>query len=151
FLTQAKGTVFGVEVPVALLTVIAFEAWRYFPFAFLFLMARLQALPSDLEEAAAEDGATPTQRFRYVILPQLWRVIALLSVLRFVFTFNKFAAVSLLTGGGAGTEVVSVRVFNLLTARGDIGAAAAQAIVLALVLIVFVGVYLRFFSGEERA
>lgn len=44
-----------------------------------------------------------------------------------------------------------MRVFNLLTARGDIGAAAAQAIVLALVLIVFVGVYLRFFSGEERA
>ncbi|SDR24192.1 carbohydrate ABC transporter permease [Thermostaphylospora chromogena] len=151
FLTQAKGTVFGVEVPVALLTVIAFEAWRYFPFAFLFLMARLQALPSDLEEAAVVDGATPTQRFRYVILPQLWRVIALLSVLRFVFTFNKFDDVYLLTGGGAGTEVVSVRVFNLLTARGDIGAAAAQAIVLALVLIVFVGVYLRFFSGEERA
>src|SRR5690606_30538137 len=80
FLTQAKGTVFRVEVPVALLTVIAFEAWRYFPFAFLFLMARLQALPSDLEEAAVVDGATPTQRFRYVILPQLWRVIALLSV-----------------------------------------------------------------------
>lgn len=151
FLTQAKGTVLGVEVPVALLTVIAFEAWRYFPFAFLFLMARLQALPSDLEEAAVVDGATPTQRFRYVILPQLWRVIALLSVLRFVFTFNKFDDVYLLTGGGAGTEVVSVRVFNLLTARGDIGAAAAQAIVLALVLIVFVGVYLRFFAKEERA
>lgn len=150
FLTQAKGTFLGIEVPVALLTVIAFEAWRYFPFAFLFIMARLQALPSELEEAAVVDGATPTQRFRYVIMPQLWRIVALLSVLRFVFTFTKFDDVYLLTGGGAGTEVVSVRVYNFLTARDDIGASAAQAIVLAVVLVVFLAIYLKFFAGGER-
>lgn len=151
FLSQAKGTFLGVEVPVALLTVIAFEAWRYFPFAFLFLLARLQALPADLEEAALVDGATPAQRFRHVILPQLARVIALLAVLRFVFTFNKFDDVYLLTGGAAGTEVVSVRVFHLLTARDDIGASAAQAVVLALVLVLFLAVYLRLFAGAERS
>ncbi|WP_084960968.1 carbohydrate ABC transporter permease [Thermoactinospora rubra] len=151
FLSQARGTFLGVQVPVALLTVIAFEAWRYFPFAFLFILARLQAMPHELEEAATVDGATPTQRFRYVIMPQLWRIIALLSVLRFVFTFTKFDDVYLLTGGGAGTEVVSVRVYNFLTARDDIGASAAQAIVLAVVLVVFLVVYLRFFGkAEER-
>jgi multiple sugar transport system permease protein len=150
FLTQAKGTLLGVQVPVALLTVIAFEAWRYFPFAFLFIMARLQALPADLEEAALVDGSTPSQTFRYVIMPQLWRTVALLSVLRFVFTFTKFDDVYLLTGGEAGTEVVSVRVYDFLTSRNDIGASAAQAIVLAVVLVVFLTVYLRFFSGGER-
>ncbi|NUW36678.1 sugar ABC transporter permease [Nonomuraea sp. SMC257] len=150
FLSQAKGTFLGVEVPVALLTVIAFEAWRYFPFAFLFILARLQALPADLEEAAVVDGATPTQRFRYVIMPQLWRIVALLAVLRFMFTFTKFDDVYLLTGGGAGTEVVSVRVYNFLTSRDDIGASAAQAIVLAVVLVVFLALYLRFFAGGER-
>ena len=150
FLTQAKGEFLGVQVPVALLTVIAFEAWRYFPFAFLFILARLQALPKELDEAAIVDGATPTQRFRYVIMPQLWRIIALLSVLRFVFTFTKFDDVYLLTGGGAGTEVVSVRVYDFLTSRDDIGAAAAQAIVLALFLVVFLAIYLRFFAGGER-
>lgn len=150
FLTQARGTFLGMEVPVALITVILFEAWRYFPFAFLFILARLQAMPHDLEEAATVDGATPTQRFRYVIMPQLWRIIALLSVLRFVFTFTKFDDVYLLTGGGAGTEVVSVRVYNFLTARDDIGASAAQAIVLALVLVVFLVVYLRFFGRVDE-
>ncbi|WP_157249836.1 carbohydrate ABC transporter permease [Nonomuraea typhae] len=150
FLSQARGTFLGLEVPVALLTVIAFEAWRYFPFAFLFLLARLQALPRELDEAAVVDGATPSQRFRYVILPQLWRVIALLSVLRFVFTFTKFDDVYLLTGGGAGTEVISVRVYTFLTARDDLGAAAAQALVLAAVLAVFVVVYLRFFGGARE-
>ncbi|MEU8328941.1 sugar ABC transporter permease [Micromonospora sp. NPDC048839] len=130
----------------ALTTVIAFEAWRYFPFAFLFLLARLQAVPGELEEAARVDGATPTQRFRHILLPQLLPVIALLGVLRFIMTFNKFDDVYLLTGGAAGTEVVSVRVYEFLTARTDIGAASAQAVVLAVVLIVFVVIYLRFFG-----
>ncbi|MFF5173389.1 carbohydrate ABC transporter permease [Micromonospora sp. NPDC000089] len=135
----------------ALWTVIAFEAWRYFPFAFLFLLARLQAVPGELEEAARVDGATPTQRFRHILLPQLLPVIALLSVLRFIMTFNKFDDVYLLTGGSAGTEVVSVRVYQFLTARTDVGAAAAQAVVLAVVLIVFVAIYLRFFTPRREA
>ena len=150
FLSQREATVsiFGaqVDVPLALLTVIAFEGWRYFPFAFLFLLARLQAVPAELEEAARVDGAAPTQNFRYVLLPQLGPVIALLCVLRFIFTFNKFDDVYLLTGGGAGTGVVSVRVYEFLTARFDIGAAAAQALVLAGVLVVLLGVYLKFFA-----
>lgn len=135
----------------ALWTVIAFEAWRYFPFAFLFLLARLQAVPADLEEAARVDGATPTQRFRHILLPQLMPVIALLAVLRFIMTFNKFDDVYLLTGGTAGTEVVSVRVYQFLTARTDVGAAAAQAVVLAVVLIAFVAIYLRFFTARREA
>jgi multiple sugar transport system permease protein len=155
FLNESDGTIslFGLHltVPTALLTVIAFETWRYFPFAFLFILARIQALPSDLEEAARVDGATPTQGFRWVVLPQLMPVIALLCVLRFIFTFNKFDDVLLLTGGGSGTEVVSVRVYKFLTSRGDVGAAAAQALVLAAVLVVFVAIYLKFFGSRMEA
>lgn len=137
-------------VPTALLTVIAFEAWRSFPFAFLFLTARLQAVPASLDEAARVDGATPTQRFRHILLPQLLPTIAVLSVLRFIWTFNSFDDIYLLTGGGAGTEVVAVRVYNFLVARGDIGAASAQALVLAVILAVLVGVYLKFFAKKEE-
>ncbi|MFG1807374.1 carbohydrate ABC transporter permease [Streptomyces sp. NPDC049040] len=144
--------VFGAHfgVPLALLTVIAFETWRYFPFAFLFLLARLQAVPDGLEEAARVDGATPTQRFRYILLPQLMPVIALLSVLRFILTFNKFDDVYLLTGGGSGTDVVAVRVYDFLTANFDVGAAAAQALVLAAVLMVLLGVYFKFFAKKVQ-
>ncbi len=150
FLSQREYAVslFGREfdVPLALLTVIAFEAWRYFPFAFLFLLARLQAVPRELEEAALVDGAAPTQKFRHILLPQLGAVIALLTVLRFIMTFNKFDDVYLLTGGGAGTEVVSVRVYQFLTARFDIGAASAQGLVLAVFLVVLLIVYLKFLA-----
>lgn len=144
--------IFGweVDLPIALITVILFEAWRSFPFAFLFLTARLEAVPGVLDEAARVDGATPTQRFRHILLPQLLPTIAVLCVLRFIWTFNNFDDIYLLTGGGAGTEVVSVRVFDLLTARGDIGAAAAQALVLAAILAVLVGIYLKFFGKQEE-
>jgi multiple sugar transport system permease protein len=138
------------HVPLALFTVIAFEIWRYFPFAFLFLLARLQAVPAGIEEAAEVDGATLTQRFRYILLPQLMPVIALLAVLRFIMTFNKFDDIYLLTGGGSGTEVVSVRVYDFLTASYDVGAAAAQALVLAVILMVLLGIYFGFFAKRVQ-
>ena len=84
------------------LSCVLFEAWRSFPFAFLFLTARIQAIPESLEEAATVDGATPTQRFRHIVLPQLLPTIAVLTVLRFIWTFNNFDDIYLLTGGGAG-------------------------------------------------
>jgi multiple sugar transport system permease protein len=156
FLTQERGEIalFGVSigVPTALLMVILFEAWRTFPFAFLFLLARLQAVPSELEEAARVDGATPTQIFRHIILPQLSGVIALICVLRFIFTFNEFDEVYLLTGGGAGTQVLATQVYAFLTARNDVGGSAAVAMIMAVVLCVFLVLYARFFGArEERA
>ncbi len=139
------------ERPTALVTVIVFEMWRSFPFAFLFLTARLQAAPATLEEAARVDGATPTQVFRHIVWPQLLPTIAVLALLRFIWTFNNFDDIYLLTGGAAGTEVISVRVFDYLVSRGDIGAASAQALVLATVLTVLVTVYYRFAAKDEVA
>jgi ABC-type sugar transport system permease subunit len=130
--------------PFALLTVIAFEIWRYFPFAFLFLTARLLTVPADLEEAATVDGASPWQNFRFVVLPQLSTVIALLSVLRMVMTFNKFDDVYLLTGGTAGTQVAAVRVIDTLNSSFDIGGAAAEALALSAVLTIFLVIYVRY-------
>ena len=143
---------FGIDlhISMALFTVVLFEGWRSFPFAFLFLTARMQAIPGSLEEAALVDGATPSQRFRYIVLPQLLPTIAVLTVLRFIWTFNNFDDIYLLTGGGAGTQVVAVRVYDYLINRGDIGAAAAQALVLAAILAVLVTVYLKWFGRSEE-
>ena len=136
--------------PYAFATVIVFEIWRYFPFAFLFLTARLAALPRDVEEAALVDGVTPLQNFRHMVLPQLMGTIALLSVLRLIMTFNKFDDVYLLTGGTAGTEVAAVRVFNQLTGNFNVGGAAATALVLAAVLAVFLYFYMRMLGRREE-
>jgi len=153
FLTSSdSASIFGIDLHVsnALFSVVLFEGWRSFPFAFLFLTARMMAIPETFEEAALVDGATPTQRFRHIVLPQLLPTIAVLTVLRFIWTFNNFDDIFLLTGGGAGTRVVTVRVYDYLINRGDIGAAAAQALVLAAILAVLVGVYLKIFGRSEE-
>jgi multiple sugar transport system permease protein len=153
FLSQRShtATILGMQIdlPIALITVIVFEIWRTLPFAFLFIMARLEAIPNDIEEAALVDGASVLQRFRHVVLPQLWSTIAVLTMLRFIWTFNAFDEVYLLTGGRAGTEVVSVRVFDFLIGRGDIGTASAQALVLAGILILLVLIYTRFVARNR--
>ncbi|MHB1062914.1 MAG: carbohydrate ABC transporter permease [Georgenia sp.] len=135
--------------PYALLTVIGFEIWRYSPFAFMFLTARVGALPADIEEAALVDGVTPTQNFRHIVLPQLMPTIALLTVLRLIMTFNKFDDVFLLTGGSAGTEVAAVRVYTRLMGSFDIGGAAATALVMAMILGMFLMIYTRLTSKKE--
>jgi len=145
FVSQAVGTwnLFGLEIPVptALLTTIAFEGWRYFPFAFLFLIARLGAMSGEAEEAALVDGATPWQSFRFIVFPQLVPIIGLLAILRTIWTFNEFDDIFLLTGGAAGTGVASIQVYNYLTVQRNVGAAAAQSVIMALVLIVLLGIY----------
>ncbi len=154
FLSSAQPvSPFGVDLHVStsLLTVVLFEGWRSFPFAFLFITARMQAMPVSLEEAARVDGATPTQLFRHILLPQLLPTLAVLTVLRFIWTFNNFDDIYLLTGGGSGTQVVAVRVYDYLINRGDIGAAAAQALVLAAILAVLVTAYLKLFGRSEEA
>jgi multiple sugar transport system permease protein len=146
FLSQARGEVslLGLEIPVptALLTVIVFEGWRYFPFAFLFLMARLEAMSYEPEEAALVDGATPWQNFWHIVFPQLVPIIALLAMLRTIWTFNEFDDIFLLTGGAAGTGVASVKIYTFLTVQRNVGTAAAQSVMMALVLVALLAVYL---------
>lgn len=142
---------FTLTIPLALFTVIAFEAWRYFPFAFLFILAALQSQSSEINEAAEVDGATLSQRFRYITLPSLAPVISVLFLLRFIWTFNKFDDIFLLTGGGAGTKVITVKIIEWLIGRGNVGAAAALGIILAAILSVVVLIYYKFFYVEEAA
>jgi multiple sugar transport system permease protein len=137
------------SLPLALTTVILFEAWRYFPFAFLFILARFQAIPQEMYEAADVDGASPLQKFWWVTLPQLVGILSTLFLLRFIWTFNKFDDIFLLTGGAAGTKTLTIAVYDEAFARADLGAGAAAAVVLFLILAVFMVIYFRFAPEGE--
>ncbi|HEY8531204.1 MAG TPA: sugar ABC transporter permease [Limnochorda sp.] len=148
FLGQRAATVelFGLrlQVPLALASVILFEMWRYFPFAFLFILARLQAIPADLYEAANVDGATPFQVFRYVTLPQLVGILSTLFLLRVMWTFNKFDDIFLLTGGAAGTKTLTVQVYDQAFALANLGAGSAVAVILFGVLALYMFFHFRY-------
>lgn len=137
------------QFPLALVMVTAFEVWRYFPLALLFILARMQAEPGDIREAAEVDGASPFQQFFHLSLPQLAGILSALFLLRFIWTFNKFDDIFLLTGGAAGTRTLTVSVYERGFALGDLGAGCAVATVIFVLLLVFTFLHFRFASREE--
>jgi multiple sugar transport system permease protein len=126
----------------ALLIVILFEAWRYFPFAMLMILARLQAIDSTLYEAADVDGANVFHKFWYITLPELRYVIGAIFLLRLMWTFNKFDDIFLLTGGGFGTKVLPVLTYEFSFRLFDFGRGAATAMILLVILVVFIAFYI---------
>lgn len=145
---EAPINFFG-ERPLALIMVTVFEIWRYFPLSFLFILARMQSIDSDMYEAADMDGASPFQKFWYLSVPQLLGILSVLFLLRFIWTFNKFDDIFLLTGGNAGTRTLTVDVYEQAFAISNIGAGAAVAVVVFGVLLCFSIIFLRYVSREE--
>jgi multiple sugar transport system permease protein len=137
------------ERPLALIMVTIFEVWRYFPLSFLFILARMQSIDSDMYEAADMDGASPFQQFWYLSMPQLLGILSVLFLLRFIWTFNKFDDIFLLTGGNAGTRTLTVNVYEQAFAISNIGAGAAVAVVIFGCLLAFSVFFLKYISQEE--
>ena len=140
---------FNFAFPVALTTVIIFESWRYFPLAFLFILARMQSISSEIYEAAEMDGATPFQQFWYLSIPQLLGILSILFLLRFIWTFNKFDDIFLLTGGAAGTRTLTVDVYEQAFAVSNLGAGAAVAVVVFFVLLFFSLIFFKFSPKDD--
>jgi multiple sugar transport system permease protein len=126
----------------ALLLVIVFEAWRYFPFAMLMILARLQAVDNTLYEAADVDGANTMQKFWNITLPELRYVLGAIFLLRLMWTFNKFDDIFLLTGGGFGTKVLPVLTYEFSFKLFDFGRGAATAMILLIILLIFMALYI---------
>jgi arabinogalactan oligomer/maltooligosaccharide transport system permease protein len=84
----------------ARVAVILVNLWLGFPYFYLVSSGSLQAIPSELLEAAAIDGANPRQVFSKVTLPLLLQILSPLLIASFAFNFNNFNLIYLLTGGG---------------------------------------------------
>ena len=127
----------------ALFIVILIDSWRYFPFAMLMILARLQAVDRTLYEAADVDGASTMQKFQNITLPELRYVLGAIFLLRLMWTFNKFDDIFLLTGGGFGTKVLPVLTYEFSFRLFDFGRGAATAMILLAILVVFMVLYIR--------
>ncbi len=134
----------------ALLLVIVFEAWRYFPFAMLMILARLQAIDRTLYEAASVDGAGVWHKFRSITIPELRYVLGAVFLLRLIWTFNKFDDIYLMTGGGFGTNVLPVLTYQFSFGAFNFGKGAATAMILLGILVLFLLIYANtVMKGEE--
>ena len=111
----------------ALPAVILVGVWAGMPQTTVALLAGLQSIQDELHEAAAVDGATAWQRFRTITLPQLRPVIIAITSLDFIWNFNSFGLVYVLTEGGpAGkTQLPMLFAYNQAFKYGEFGYASA--------------------------
>lgn len=139
------------SMPNAMISLVLVGAWKYFPFVVIAVLARLQTIPDALYEAARIDGAGPIARFFDVTLPQLRDVLLVIVLLRAIWDFKEFDLIFLLTGGGPviSTQTLSLLVYKEAFSLNQMGMAAAYAVVMMLIMLVFMILYVRRTRGED--
>lgn len=139
----------------AMLSVMLINAWRWFPFMAVTLLAALQSIPRELYEAAEVDGATAWRRFWSLTFPLLQPVLFVLGLVGTLMSFNVFDVIWLLTGGGPSnaTTTLPVLIYDTAFTKYRLSQAAAISVVAGLLLLLFAAVFIRFMAPkqEERA
>lgn len=130
---------------------IAANVWRGVPFVAITLLAGLQTISPSFYEASAIDGATPLQQFRYVTLPLLTPIIAVVMTFSVLFTFTDFQLIYVLTRGGPlnATHLMATLSFQRAIAGGALGEGAAISI--AMVPFLLAAILFSYFGLQRRA
>ena len=130
---------------------IAANIWRGVPFVAICLLAGLQTISPSFYEAASIDGATPWQQFRYVTLPLLTPIIAVVMTFSVLFTFTDFQLIYVLTRGGPlnATHLMATLSFQRAIPGGALGEGAALAV--AMVPFLLAAILFSYFGLQRRA
>jgi ABC-type sugar transport system permease subunit len=136
----------------ALPVLAALDVWRNLGYWTIFFLAAIIGLPLELYQAAALDGAGAWQRFRYLTLPLLRRILVFALVVATIWGLQVFDTPVILTDGGPGTSTVTV-VYQVwryaLGSTFQVGMAAAISLVLLLAILVLTAIQLRALRGRE--
>jgi multiple sugar transport system permease protein len=138
-------------------SLIAANIWRGIPFVAITLLAGLQTIPASLYEAATLDGASAWQNFRYVTLPMLTPIIAVVMTFSVLMTFTDFQLVYAITKGGPvnATHLMATLSFQRAITGGQLGEGAAIAdamipFLLAAILFSYFGLQRRRWQAGGR-
>lgn len=135
----------------AMAAVIVAKTWQSFPWMMVMLLAGLQTVPPELHEAAEMDGAGVVRRFWAITVPHLRGIIGLVLLLEFIWNFQHFDIIYVLTGGGpAGTtSTFATAVYDTAFRGYDLGQAGALGLLWMLLLGVLVVAYIHFSERGE--
>ncbi len=138
------------DVANARASVIAANVWRGIPFVAISLLAGLQTISPSLHEAATLDGATNWQRFRYITLPMLSPIIAVVMTFSVLFTFTDFQLIYVLTRGGPlnSTHLMATLSFQRAIPGGSLGEGAAIAV--AMIPFLLAAILFSYFGLQRR-
>ncbi|MCB9151667.1 MAG: sugar ABC transporter permease [Caldilineaceae bacterium] len=136
----------------AMPAVIIVNIWRGFPFFAISLLAGLQSVPSELYDAGKVDGAGVLNRFRHITLPSILPVMAVVTLLSTIWTFNDFAIIWLLTQGGpsGATEVLSTLTYRIAIGGTELGKGVAVSVTLMPLLLLLIILLTRMTTAREE-
>jgi ABC-type sugar transport system permease subunit len=126
----------------AMMAVIVANWWRGFPFFGVSFLAGMQAIPGELYEAAAVDGASPWRRFWHITLPGLRHVVIVTTLLSGILTINDFNIVYVMTRGGPGTATQLFATYSYEVAFNQLRWGRGVTIAIFLVPLLVVGIVL---------
>lgn len=137
----------------ALLSTTVLIVWKYAGFYMLVLVVGLQGISDDIYEAAALDGASPRQVFRYVTLPLLRPSLALALILCVTGSLLAFDQFFILTKGQPHNSTVTVVqvIYREAFQRQNLGTAAALSIIVLIVLLALNAVQFKFLRGSSES
>jgi ABC-type sugar transport system permease subunit len=124
----------------ALLSVIVAHVWTQVPFSIVLVMAALSTINPEVLEAAVVDGASPFQRFRLVVFPQIKAIIVVLVIYNALTAFTSYDLAYAMTGGGPGTAttLLSFQIWKESFSMYDFGAGAAVAFIVVLISVAMI-------------
>jgi multiple sugar transport system permease protein len=126
------------------------SVWRGLPFAMLIFLAGLQAMPEELHEAAAIDGAGPIRRFWYITLPLLRPLIGVQLLFTVIYSVYQFAIPVIMLGSSPGpdADLVMTLIIRQSFSNNLFGFGAAASTLLMLAMLVWVGVWYAAFKRD---
>ncbi len=124
----------------AQMAVVVVFIWTQLPLAAIFLLAALQAIPNELYDAAAVDGAGIVERFRLVTLPGIRPMLVIVALYETLMAVTNFDIVYALTQGGPGTATTMVTYFTWVESfkKLNFGVGSALAVIIALASLVVI-------------
>jgi multiple sugar transport system permease protein len=135
----------------AFISIMIVDIWQWTPFAMLIFLAGLESLPLEPYEAARVDGASTWQILRYVTLPQLTPVIAIVLMFRTLDAFKTFDIIYMITRGGPSnaTEVYSYKIYQKAFFHNQLGFAAAMSVIAIILATIMMNIFSRLLSKAQ--
>ncbi|MEJ5945991.1 sugar ABC transporter permease [Pseudokineococcus basanitobsidens] len=127
----------------------ATSVWRYMGLNFVLFLGAIASVPSEQYEAADIDGASSWQKFRYIVLPSIRRILGLSLLLAISGALSTFEMPYIMTGGANGSETFVIQTVDTAFRFARVGLASAMAVVLLVVVLLVALVQRRFFPDEE--
>ena len=139
------------SLSLALPSIVVANGWEYSPFVFLIIYAGLQTVPQQLYEAAAVDGMSRFQAFRYVTLPSIRGVMLVAFLLDAIGVLKGFDLIYVVTSGGPGysTYILSFYAYKEAFVYFQTNYAAALSLLFLAIIAAFVTMVLKFTPVEE--